>query len=326
MKESVKDVVLSVTNGVDVGRIEHIQTLWSGYGEILRVFIEDGNVPSVILKSIVPPAAGQHPRGWNTSRSHSRKIKSYAVEMHWYRAWSQHCNAWCRVAKCLGVISSSGEQVIVLEDLNCAGFYIRKDVLTKQEVGICLAWLANFHATFLNEAPEGLWEVGTYWHLATRPDELAAMQSPELQQVAHEIDRELNSCRFQTIVHGDAKVANFCFAPEGQNVAAVDFQYVGGGCGMKDVAYFLGSCLNERQCEQWADELLEDYFWALALALKRLGKKEDIVVLQSEWRPLFPYAWADFQRFLLGWMPSHKKVNAYSSRLTSEVVSTLNNK
>ena len=29
----------------------------------------------------------------------------------------------------------------------------------------------HFHASFLNEAPDGLWPVGTYWHLETRPDE-----------------------------------------------------------------------------------------------------------------------------------------------------------
>ena len=33
--------------------------------------------------------------------------------------------------------------------------------------------LAELHARFLGEAPEGLWSEGSYWHLATRLDELA---------------------------------------------------------------------------------------------------------------------------------------------------------
>ena len=36
--------------------------------------------------------------------------------------------------------------------------------------------------------PQGLWQTGTYWHLATRPDEYAAMEDGELKRVAGEIE------------------------------------------------------------------------------------------------------------------------------------------
>ena len=77
------------------------------------------------------------------------------------------------------------------------------------------------------------------------------------------IDARLSRCRYQTLVHGDAKIANFCLPPEGGSVAAVDFQYVGGGCGMKDVAYFLSSCLEPYELSQKAPPLLDHYFDAL---------------------------------------------------------------
>ena len=97
----------------------------------------------------------------------------------------------------------------------------------------CVSWLAGFHAQNLNADPAGLWESGTYWHLETRPDELKRLDDPVLKQAASSIDQKLKDTKFQTLVHGDAKLANFCFSDDGNQVAAVDFQYVGGGCGMK---------------------------------------------------------------------------------------------
>ena len=106
-------------------------------------------------------------------------------------------------------------------------------------------------------SPKKLWQKGSYWHLSTRPDELKAMQHSKLKDAAKSIDEQLNNCKYKTLIHGDAKVANFCFADDMSSVAAVDFQYVGGGCGMKDVAYFLGSCLSSSECENYEKELLD---------------------------------------------------------------------
>ena len=142
------------------------------------------------------------------------------------------------------------------EDLDVAGFDIRKDNVNLSEMKSCLKWLAHFHANFLGKIPEGLWEEGTYWHLSTRPDELNALKDKELKYAAKAIDQKLKNSTFMTFVHGDAKLANFCFSKDSKKVAAVDFQYVGGGCGMKDVAYFIGSCLNEDECEEHEEELL----------------------------------------------------------------------
>jgi hypothetical protein len=323
MHPKLHQKLLQSTNATSATTLETIQSLWSGYGEIARIELHGAAMETVVVKNVVPPSHQQHPRGWNTDRSHQRKVKSYAIEMHFYEHFTEQCNAGCRVPKSYGVYTHENERLLVLEDLDAAGFPARKSHLNRAEVSVCLRWLAEFHATFLHVEPGELWEVGTYWHLSTRPDELAAMDNSTLKTAAPIIDKLLNNCRFKTLVHGDAKVANFCFSEDGKRVAAVDFQYVGSGCGMKDVAYFLGSCLDESDCERWEDELLHEYFAFLKTALSSRDKLAHWPALENEWRDLFPVAWTDFHRFLLGWMPGHWKVNGYSSRIANEVVSAL---
>jgi len=177
--------------------------------------------------------------------------------------------------------------------------------------------LAQFHASYLGKVPEGLWQSGTYWHLETRPDELAVLADESLKNAASKIDEKLNTCTYKTFVHGDAKLANFCFSEDGQ-VAGVDFQYVGGGSGMKDVAYFIGSCLNENECERLEAQILDTYFEHLQSEMKEVNK-----ALEKEWRSLYRVAWADFHRFLKGWSPGHWKINSYSERITAAVIKSL---
>ncbi|MDG1070940.1 MAG: DUF1679 domain-containing protein, partial [Akkermansiaceae bacterium] len=137
------------------------------------------------------------------------------------------------------------------------------------------------------------------------------------------IDAKLTQAKFQTLVHGDAKLANFCFSENGGEVAAVDFQYVGGGCGMKDVAYLVGSCLDEEESEAREEEILDIYFENLSGALQAKGSEVQVDQLIAEWRGLYHYAWADFHRFLKGWCPGHWKINSYSERIVREVIAGL---
>ena len=310
--------------------VERLQELWSGYGQILRIRLRDlpgGRQPSTaIAKYVRLPAQVDHPRGWNSSSSHERKLKSYQVESVWYRRWASRCDDACRVARLLMHDQHGDEVLILLEDLDSAGFPARLESVGPGQLVACLHWLAHFHATFMGAGPDGLWETGTYWHLATRPDELEALRDLPLKEAAPRLDAMLSGASYQTLVHGDAKLANFCFSPEKDTpirVAAVDFQYVGGGCGMKDLAYFLGSCLDDAACEAREAELLDQYFAALRSALAGKQPKLDTDAVEREWRALFPVAWTDFHRFLKGWSSGHWKIHSYSERLAREVVSKL---
>lgn len=307
----------------EIIHLDAIQELWSGYGAIYRVHLDGGHPKRVVVKHVAPPNQMNHPRGWNSTLSHERKLHSYAVERQWYLEYAPRCTNRCRVPKLIAESCEEASWLFVFEDLDAAGFSARRHHASSNEIKACLSWLAAFHAAFMGVKPEGLWEVGTYWHLATRPDELNAIRDGNLTEAAPLIDERLNQCRYQTLVHGDAKIANFCFPPEPGPVSAVDFQYVGGGCGMKDVAYFLSSCLTSAELETEAESYLEDYFRLLRAALDGRLQSSEIDAVESEWRGLYSWAWADFFRFLAGWSPQHWKIDRYSERLTREVLARL---
>ena len=315
MNEYFKSIILQSTGASSLFEKEMIQELWSGYGKIMRIGLKNAAFESVVVKHVQLPRYKNHPRGWNTDIGHQRKIKSYKVETTWYDKYSK--NSAARLPQCLAIETQDDEVLMVLEDLDEAGYPLRKSIVTWKEITACLAWLAKFHASYLRKNPDGLWEVGTYWHLDTRPQELAVLDDQKLKDAASVIDKKLNECVYKTFVHGDAKLANFCFAKDGQ-VAGVDFQYVGGGCGMKDVVYFIGSCLNESECERLESQILDTYFDFLQNELKERNE-----ALEKEWRSLYRVAWADFHRFLKGWSPGHWKINSYSERITTEVINNL---
>ena len=326
MLPDIAETVLTVTGSQTIDSSTVIQSLWSGYGQIERLELSGGTYPSVILKHIKLPEANDHPRGWNSSLSHQRKIRSYQIEAHWYQHFAAHCSDDCIVPICLAVNVLENETILILTDLDAAGFDVRKNSVEIQDIHACLSWLASFHATFLNSNGDGLWECGTYWHLDTRPDELAALDDINLRHAAPLIDNKLKQSRYQTLVHGDAKLANFCFpanSSSSMKVAAVDFQYIGRGCGMKDVAYFIGSCLNESECEAMESQLLDYYFSILIKEITLKQSNINVTQLENEWRELYPVAWADFHRFIKGWSPSHWKINSYSERITASVIKSM---
>lgn len=304
---------------------ELVQSLWSGYGAIMRIALEGAEQQSVILKLINPPDEPLHPRGWNTPTSHARKIRSYDVETNWYRYYAADCLSECRVPRLIAFGVARDERWLLLEDLD-HHYPMRKSRLTIDEAAGVLHWLARFHAKHLHVKPTGLWQIGTYWHLDTRPDEYNNMPESKLKAAAQKINELLNACPYQTLVHGDAKVANFCFSNSSDidtainDVAAVDFQYVGGGVGVKDVAYFLGSCLDDAVLLEHEPSLLNIYYASLKQQLIKTIDEQLAEEVVQAWRILYDVANVDFHRFLEGWMPNHTKITSRMRELTNRLI------
>ena len=352
MHSSIQQRILDATRAKQIIKIEEIQPLWNNYGILSRLFLQGSSYPSVILKHIQIPTQQHHPKGFATSISRQRKIKSYQVEQYWYQHYNQRLSQisddpqldslMCRTPHCIDSFHFNDEIFLLLEDLSSSGFEPRSSVIDWTQVELVIQWLAHFHVQFLHtqnqtDSAKGLWEIGTYWHLATRPDEWAKLEGTSLHWIAPFIDAHLNTASYQTLVHGDAKLANFCFHHTESLVAAVDFQYIGQGCGMKDLAYFVGSVFGEEECKQHEEGILDCYFSHLRTAYNSPFKTQiedkdsstqnkqtlDLHNVEKEWRALYPVCWADFQRFLLGWSPHHYKHTTYTQTLTDRVMDTL---
>jgi hypothetical protein len=326
MPTKIFQQVLTGIRADKIIKIEDIQSLWSNYGKILRLHTNSRDYPTIIAKHIYPPDKFDHPRGWNTNTSHNRKIKSYEIETSFYRNYEKKCNQSkkCIIPKLIKSIKTDSETVLFLEDLDSIGFHIRKKELKLEEAKPCIKWLANFHATFYHQTPKQLWGEGTYWHLETRQEELNSIKDTNLKSIAPLIAKKLRDTNYKTFVHGDAKLQNFCFSDINNSVASVDFQYVGAGCGMKDLAYFIGSVFDENDCEIYENEILDTYFHELFLAFRDKKLNLNSKHIELCWRKLYPYAWADFHRFLMGWQPGHWKLNNYTQKMLDIVTIDLN--
>ena len=282
-------------------RVERIQSLWSGYGELFRVELAGASARSAVVKWARPPKT-------DGDASFARKCRSYDVELEFYRSIAPRCDERCRVPALLASRRDAGEWILVLEDLDACGFDRRVDEAAAPLLETALAWLASFHARFFDERIDGLWPTGTYWHLETRRDELDRIADRELRAAAPELARRLAAARYQTLLHGDAKDANFCFTRDGSAVAAVDFQYTGRGCAMSDLAYLLYGRADEPP-DGIDHARLDTYFRYLRAAV---GAPIDAV--EAEWRALYPIARLDFCRFLAGWRPAMWQHDARGQR------------
>jgi len=67
MNEYFKSVILESTGATSLFEKELIQNLWSGYGKIIRVGLENGASDSVVVKHVQLPTHTNHSRGWNTA-------------------------------------------------------------------------------------------------------------------------------------------------------------------------------------------------------------------------------------------------------------------
>lgn len=319
LNKATERLIRRGTTATSICDIELLQHVWGGKGEVLRVELEGAKIDSVVVKRImIPPGANKKKR---KDKGLARTLSSYDNELQFYRDFApQLCKA-INVPQCFEAQKLGEEWAFILEDLSLREMTPPGGKLGIESIRSALDWLAGFHANFLNQPIESLWKNASYWNLTARQEDWKAMENRALKAGAEAFDRALNQCQHKTVIHGDAKADNFCFAkkPSGDcsSVVAVDFQYTGSGCGMKDVMCLLDSTLDPYEASGYVPDLLDHYFERLRAWCRQLNRDQDIDAVESEWRDLHPIAWADYYRFLDGWAPGRYPPQGYVDEMVS---------
>ncbi|KAI9175307.1 hypothetical protein H9P43_006668 [Blastocladiella emersonii ATCC 22665] len=297
-------------------RSTELAALWAGYGALHRVsapVVRGGPLVPLVLKQIDLSGGAD-----DTSLSHRRKVASYAVETTFYLHYAPSLPASVPVAQAYASRTAVAKTGSVIEGVGDGGRYPAYSSLTlaladlspsfpvdgdsqsplnRAAAGVVLTWLARFHAHFWGFTGSGVWRRGGYWYLATRPAEHArALRSPVhawLAAKADKWDKYLEETSV-ALVHGDAKCANVLFSSSVSECAFVDFQYVGRGNPMSDVAKLLATSVEVEgtQLEGWVRDV---YYPALVAAKPDVGVTADMV---CEWAEVAMLDWA---RFAAGW-------------------------
>ncbi|KZN58395.1 phosphotransferase [Pseudoalteromonas luteoviolacea] len=292
--------------------------LWNGCGTLEKFSIGS---QCYVAKVTQVPEDLQHSSIKQTRFSLNRKVRSYEKEQMFYQHCADALKGVCNVPKMFELHAERGLFVTLLEDYEAKGF-INKNSACTEDILKIIEWLANFHATWMENSQEHSkfeqYGAGNYWHLKTRPDEFKKMPDGLLKQNAHIIDDALSSTNFTTMIHGDAKLANFAFDSKG--VLGYDFQHVGVGIGLSDVMLLLTTVLDNQGLEARCESMLDAYFRALTTQLRKAHGEIDGKQVESEWRPLWPIIWADFHRFLAGWKPEHHKINNYMTAQSNHML------
>lgn len=285
---------------------QHCQALWSGCGHIYK-FTYQGNM--LVAKVAAVPAQLEHRHIAQSEHSLNRKHRSYEKELMFYQDTAQDYLNECALPQVKAVANRDEAFVFVFTDFETQG-YRNVSKAEPWHVTQMIAWLARFHAIGLvSSHTPNIYGRGNYWHLSTRPDEYERMIPGLLKNSANRIDQRLRDCPYQTLIHGDAKVANFAFS-QGKALG-YDFQHVGLGVGIADVMLLLTSLYCGRDLELHVEQYLNLYFEQLSEALAPSWNSEQFNDLEKSWRRLWAFVWADFHRFLLGWKPDHEKLTAY---------------
>lgn len=286
-----------------------------------------------------------------------RKRESYAVERRFYAGTANRVReANLHIPKLLASDLDGSKPwpafCILMNDVS-QQHPQHPDFLSKDQAACALQWIATFHALFWGETSStctwrrDLWDRGAFWttpavgtegvatawigtmrYLEQKHPEYLTASTQSLGRriekagsaISRLLAKESVGSQYGTLIHGDYKAANLFFPndPESaDSVAAVDFQFTGGGLGVEDVAYLLYPDARGDHFE-YEEELLETYHEELILQLITQQKGGPSTMPLKVFRNYYELARIDMTRY---WLSKNKW--SASTRGEAELISIL---
>lgn len=292
-----------------------IQSIGTGQvGANFRCYLSwdrDDRLPTVVIKFAALDAQ---------SRATGVQMGTYQREVEFYRQIAQRIDVAVPHVHYVDFVPGSADVVIVMEDLHPRVQGDQLNGCSHSEARMALSEAALLHGAFWDD--KSLFELD--WVSRRDPEGIA--QTVELiealqpafvnryQSVLSEESIEAGDCflrgasvwfsdipRPSTLVHGDYRLDNLMFAPNGtlssRPLVVVDWQTVTHSHAAHDVAYFLGSSFEPEDRRSHEEQLVGHYY-------DELTNRDDApsVTLDEFWFNYRRFSWSGFLMAMLASM------------------------
>ena len=231
------------------------------------------------------------------SRHIAKLTGTYVKEVNWYRelaATSGVATPLCHHAEIAG---DDVDFILILSDLAPARPGDQLAGLGLAGLVPCIEAAASLHALLWNDA-----KLDSLPWLARENGDVIRALFPQLYEgfrarytgrlepevldlgagIVERLDAYLSrSTAARTVVHGDLRIDNILFAPDGERCWLVDWQTLGRGSGATDLAYLVGTSIADPFERAAADRPAFDHWVA---ALEQRGIMADKVALWDDYR------------------------------------------
>ncbi|MBN8845272.1 MAG: phosphotransferase [Sphingomonadales bacterium] len=250
---------------------------------------ESGGAPATVVAKC--------PSHDEASRNIAKLTGTYVKEVSWYRELAAGSGVAAPLCHHAEIADDDVDFVLILSDLAPARQGDQLAGLGLTGLAPCIEAAAGLHALLWDDP-----RLDTLPWLARDNSDVIRALFPQLyagfrERYATRLDPEAldlgagiidrldayltRQTAARTIVHGDLRIDNILFAPDGDRCWLVDWQTLGRGSGATDLAYLVGTSIADPFERAAADRPAFDHWIA---ALRRRGIEPDAAGLWSDYR------------------------------------------